>query len=102
MGFVEIKIERKKGKKGKKEITIQCDINKKTKGGKEAFNVMEKWKNILFKYFMEEIFQASNFKKYNKNITISVELSEDNDNACFKSKITSDNPIQIGFDYKKK
>jgi hypothetical protein len=103
----KIKIE---GKEGDKEITICCAINKNTKVEKGSddkyfwclFKVMKKWKNILFEYFMEEIFQASNFNKYNEGAKISVELSEDNDNACFKSKITSDKPIQIGSDYKKK
>lgn len=99
-----------RGKEKDKEITICCAINTNTKIEKGSddkyfwclFKVMKKWKNILFEYFMEEIFQASNFNKYNEGAKISVRQFRCNNTEYIISTIKSDNPIQIGSDYKKK
>lgn len=95
----------------KEEVTICCAINNNTKVVKGSddkyfwclFRVMKKWKNILFEYFMEEIFQASNFYEYNKNAEISVRQIECkcNNTTYIISTIKSDNPIQIGSDLQK-
>ncbi|MEE1221455.1 MAG: putative phage abortive infection protein [Bacteroidales bacterium] len=95
----------------KEEVTICCAINNNTKVVKGSddkyfwclFKVMKKWKNILFEYFMEEIFQASNFYEYNKNAEISVRQIECkcNNTTYIISTIKSDNPIQIGSDLQK-
>lgn len=98
----KIKIE---GKEGDTEIKIIYEIHKKGKKRLDdeyfiAFRRIKK--GVLFEYFMEEIFKDSNFREYNEGADISVELEENNDITYIISTIKSDNPIQIGSDYKKK
>lgn len=101
----KIKIE---GKEGDTEIKIIYEIHKKGKKRLDdeyfiAFRRIRKYKKgVLFEYFMEEIFKDSNFREYNEGADISVELEENNDISYIISTIKSDNPIQIGSDYKKK
>lgn len=98
-----------RGKEKDKEITICCAINTNTKIEKGSddkyfwclFKVMKKWKNILFEYFMEEIFQASNFNKYNEGAKISVRQFRCNNTEYIISTIKSDKSIQIKYNHEK-
>jgi hypothetical protein len=94
-----------------KEITIRYAINSNV-GNDGAhsvyFTALEdiRKNNIVFNLilycFMHEMFFWSNFNKYNEGAKISVRPFRCNNTKYIISTIKSDNPIQIGSDYKKK
>jgi hypothetical protein len=95
-----------------KEITIRYAINSNVENDDGAdsdyFTALEKIRkdnivfNLLLYYFMYEMFFWSNFNKYNEGAKISVRQFRCNNTTYIISTIKSDNPIQIGSDYKKK
>jgi hypothetical protein len=94
-----------------KEITIRYAINSNVKNNgvhSSYFTALEdiRKNNIVFNLilycFMHEMFFWSNFNKYNEGAKISVRQFRCNNTTYIISTIKSDNPIQIGSDYKKK
>ena len=92
-----------------REITIRYAINSnsnvKNNGVHTSyFEALENIRkdNIVFNRFMHEMFFGSNFNKYNEGAKISVRQFRCNYTTYIISTIKSDNPIQIGSDYKKK